>query len=232
MSGERRLSKRLQAVADLVRPGSVADVGTDHGYMAVYLLQKGIATDVTATDIHEGPLAAARATAAAQGLEGQIRFVLCDGLTGCAPADTVVIAGMGGETIAHILQNAPWTKSGAHLILQPQSKQDVLTQWLHDNGYRILDARLVEDEGRLYTVFVAQGGPPRPIAGPEELYVNRLLVEKRDPLLPAYTAFLMERLERAYRGLEKAAVPRPAEQARLKSILHGLKAIKQEADKW
>ena len=122
--------------------------------------------------------------------------------------------------------------AGAHLILQPQPKQDVLTQWLHDNGYRILDARLVEDEGRLYTVFVAQGGPPRPIAGPEELYVNRLLVEKRDPLLPAYTAFLMERLERAYRGLEKAAVPRPAEQARLKSILHGLKAIKQEADKW
>ena len=79
---------------------------------------------------------------------------------------------------------------------------------------------------------MAQGGPPRPFDGPEELYVNRLLVEKRDPLLPAYTAFLMERLEQAYRGLEKAAVPRPAEQARLKSILHGLKAIKQEADKW
>ncbi len=114
-----RLSNRLQAVASWIAPcGTVADVGTDHGYLSVWLLQTHTAQRVIASDIHAGPLDRARRSAAEYSLENAIRFELCDGLqfAGADAADTVVIAGMGGETIIAILEGAAWTKDGAHTL--------------------------------------------------------------------------------------------------------------------
>ena len=108
-----RLSNRLQAVASWIAPcGTVADVGTDHGYLPVWLLQTHTAQRVIASDIHAGPLDRARRSAAEYSLENAIRFELCDGLqfAGADAADTVVIAGMGGETIITVLDAAPWTR--------------------------------------------------------------------------------------------------------------------------
>ena len=120
------LQPRLQAIADLVPQGSrIADVGTDHGYLPIYLLQRNRISCAIATDIRPGPLEHGKRTAREWGREHQISFRLCDGLAEVSPqeVDTVVIAGMGGETIAAILDAVPWCHE-KELLLQPMSRAE------------------------------------------------------------------------------------------------------------
>ena len=137
----------------------LADIGTDHGYLVIRLLQDGIVSGAVAADIRPGPLSRARENVREAGAEG-VSFRLCDGLAGISPeeADTIVIAGMGGETIAGILDRAPWTKMDKQLLLQPMSRAEILRKFLAENGYRILEERIVEDAGKLYSVLRAVGG--------------------------------------------------------------------------
>ena len=108
-------------------------------------------------------------------MEGIIKFVLCDGLAGLAEneVDTVIIAGMGGETIINILSAAPWTNRDTHLILQPQSKQPELRRWLLENKYIINGEHLVCDSGKIYTVLTAEGGITQPYST-AQLYVGKV----------------------------------------------------------
>ena len=152
-----KLTPRLLAAARLAGESRFAvDVGTDHGRLAVWMLQNEKAERVAATDIRPGPLSSARATAAEYGLEDAIRFELCDGLafSGAEEADTVIIAGMGGETIEGILRRAPWTLSGTHLVLQPQTKIDELCIWLRVAGY-VIDAAVLAAEGERLDVVIS-----------------------------------------------------------------------------
>lgn len=197
-----RLSERLRTVASFIKPcDTVADVGTDHGYLPVWLLQTHMAQHVFASDIHAGPLDRARRSAAEYSLENKIRFELCDGLqfTGADTADTVVIAGMGGETIVSILAAAPWTKQGRRLVLQPQSKIEDLTDWLQQNGYALADAKLCLDAGKLYLVLDVRGCVPDTMVAVEDLLLHR-----RDVLLPQYLAEKSARLRHAIAGMERA----------------------------
>ena len=155
-----RLSPRLQMVADFVPPcACAADIGTDHGYLPIWLLQNGVIRSAIAADIHAGPLANARQSAAAYDLEERFRFVLADGLRfpDAQAADVVTIAGMGGETICAILAAAPWLRQGKQLVLQPQSKVPELTDWLWRNGFTIEDAALCRDAGKRYLALRVLG---------------------------------------------------------------------------
>ena len=153
-----KLSKRLQTIADLIENGaSVADVGTDHGYLPVFLAQKGNAKKIIASDINEAPLAVACRSATAAGVSDKISFVVAPGLDCVAPedVDTIVIAGMGGEMIVSILKAAPWTKSDRKkLILQPQSKLDILFRFLYNEGYKIKLIKQVPDKNKRYTIIL------------------------------------------------------------------------------
>lgn len=135
----------------------MADVGTDHGYLPVYLAQNGIARRIIATDSSAKSLETARRNAAARGVTDRIDFRVADGLAGVAAgeADTIVVAGLGGETIARIIADAPWIKECCKLILQPQTKLGELVRTLGDLGFSITDAELVSEKGRCYTVIVA-----------------------------------------------------------------------------
>ena len=128
--GERpALQPRLRAIADLVPAGSrLADIGTDHGYIPIDLLLDGRISAAIATDIGALPLDHARRTARCCGLTEGIDFRLGDGLAPLAPgeADVIVIAGMGGDSVAAILSAAPWAREGPLLLLQPMSKAEVL----------------------------------------------------------------------------------------------------------
>ena len=115
-----QLQPRLQCIASLVPKGArLADIGTDHGYLPVYLLQEGTIGHAIVSDINALPLAHARATAAEYGVTEKLDFRLCPGLAKLRPeeCDTVAIAGMGGETILGILEAAPWTRDGAHTLI-------------------------------------------------------------------------------------------------------------------
>ena len=151
-----KLSNRLKALTEYISAGAtVADIGTDHGFLPVYLAQTGLARVIIASDISTGSLNAALLTAGRFGVTDKIKFIVTPGLDGISQtdADTIVIAGMGGETILDILSNAPWTGcSGVKLILQPQSKIDVLFRFLYDNEYKVRETKSVKDKGRYYTV--------------------------------------------------------------------------------
>ncbi len=153
------LSKRLQVVADSAPVcETLVDVGCDHGQVSVYIAQNRIAKKIIASDIRPGPLSKAREAIKKENLEDMITPVLTDGLSGIAPCDTVIIAGMGGETVAEILGKAEWTKAGCTLILQPMSKAERLRVFLYENGYFIEKEQFVKDSGHVYSVMTVVGG--------------------------------------------------------------------------
>lgn len=204
MTEELRLQPRLQLLADLVPLGArLTDVGTDHGYLPVYLLQKGHIASAIAADIGEAPLEHARRTARQFGVKGSLRFLRCDGLDGISPeeTDTVVIAGMGGETIIHILSQAAWTKNGSTLLLlQPMTKQEELRRWLSENGYAQYAERLVRDKDYLYPVFTVYGGARQELSA-AEIY-GGVDIEV-DPLAGEYLDQKIRRLTQAAEGLRR-----------------------------
>ena len=146
MTRRIELSPRLRLAADLVPEGArLADVGTDHAYLPACLLMEGKIPSAIAADLREGPLSRARETAAEYGCGDRMAFRLCDGLSGIRPekTDAVVIAGMGGETIAQILEAAPWVRTRKiPLVLQPMSSIPELRQRLGEDGFHILEERL------------------------------------------------------------------------------------------
>ena len=153
----KKLPERLQTVAGFIETGaSVVDVGTDHGYLPVYLAQTGKARRIIASDISAGSLGAARRAAEKYSQSDMIEFIVAPGLTavGETDVDTIVIAGVGGETIAGILEAAPWTKNGHRLILQPQTKLEELSSFLEKNGYIIRETKQTLDRGRDYTILL------------------------------------------------------------------------------
>jgi len=197
------LSSRLRLLADWVRPGArLADVGTDHAYLPVWLRLHGRVVSAIACDLREGPLNRARETGRSYGADG-IDYRLGNGLEIVSPeeADTVVIAGMGGENIAAILARAPWTAEGGHtLLLQPQSRAETLRAFLAENGYVIRREALVEDRGTLYPVMEAVGGEMSLSLG--QLYGGVALLH--DPLGERYIIEKIIRLQGAVAGINRS----------------------------
>ncbi len=206
----------------------MADVGTDHCAIPVYLALRGDCAPIFATDIRPGPLASAKAAAQAAGVSDRISFRLCDGLRQCPKTDTVVVAGMGGETMIHILLDAPWTRSETELLLIPHSKPELLSRWLGENGYEIAAARLVEDDGRLYHLWRVRGSETA--STPEGLaaYIPREAWD--DPLFPAYRAQLEQKLRRELSGLSRSRTPEPERTARLAALLRELEQQEEQHD--
>ncbi len=218
-----QLQPRLQMLADMVTDGArLADIGTDHGYLPVWLLQRGRIRTAIASDIGAEPLYHAKRTAQEQGVDG-VDFRLCDGLQGVGAdeVDTVVIAGMGGETISHILQKAPWTADGAHtLLLQPMTKVEQLRLWLSQNGYRFVNERLVWDKDFLYPIMQVTGGT-QAVLEESEQYSGVLLED--DPLYSDYLQHQIHRLQRAIDGRSRSnSETNRAESRRLETICHTL----------
>jgi len=157
-----KLTNRLKAIADLIGCGiSVADIGTDHGYLPVYLAQRNSMQRIYASDKSDGSLNAAKRTADEYDVTDKIIFTVSRGLDSISPADVdvIVIAGMGGETIVDILRNTPWIRSYKKvLILQPQSKIDILFRFLYDNEYEINKIKYITDRKKHYTILQARSG--------------------------------------------------------------------------
>ncbi|MCL2628022.1 MAG: class I SAM-dependent methyltransferase [Oscillospiraceae bacterium] len=157
----RKLPNRLQCIAAFIDDeANVADIGTDHGLLPVYLTQTGKTRRLIASDISEGSLSAARRLAVKYGVTDKIEFIQADGLTALSPqdADIIVIAGVGGETIISILDKTPWVEDAVQngslkLILQPQTKLEVLCDYLKNYRYVIKEEKTVLDRGREYRIL-------------------------------------------------------------------------------
>jgi tRNA (adenine22-N1)-methyltransferase len=211
-----KLSERLCAVAGFVDIGSaIVDVGTDHGFIPVYLKQKNIASKIIASDINKGPLDSAIRTAEAYGVTG-IDFRLCDGLKGVKQeeADSVIIAGMGGESIIDIIKASDWCFEGKSLILQPMTKQAELISWLYDNGFTVTGESFAAEGKEIYRVLKVAC---KRSEAPRKAFIYGGFT------YTAYTERLYKRLQKALKGIEKAAEPDDRIEE-YKTILEDIKA--------
>ncbi|MCI9013658.1 MAG: SAM-dependent methyltransferase [Lachnospiraceae bacterium] len=153
------LSERLRAVASMVTPGSrVCDVGCDHGFVSIWLVEQNVSPRVLAMDVRVGPLGAAGRHVAQRGLESLIETRLSDGLHNyeIGEADSLICAGMGGRLMMRILgEEKAKTDSFKELILQPQSEIMQFRTWLREQGLRITDEKMVEEDGKFYPMMRA-----------------------------------------------------------------------------
>ena len=160
------ISDRLLACAGFIAPGDrVADIGCDHGYLSIHLITNGIASSCIASDVREGPLQSAIRNAKRFGVANNIEFFLSDGVQNIPrDFDTLVCAGMGGDTMIHILESAPWLRNDQYrLILQCQSKAPMLRHYLSDSGWAIRDEVVLKDGKFLYTVMEVIWKPGFPL---------------------------------------------------------------------
>lgn len=181
-----QISNRLKTVASMVSQGyRVADIGTDHAYVPIYLVQEGKCPGALAMDIGKGPLERAEEHIRAYGLTEQIKVRLSDGLTEYmqGEADSIVIAGMGGSLMARILTVGAEKLAGVkELILSPQSEIFLVREWLWASGWQIEYETMLSEDEKYYTVMRAVPGKMRELKPVEACY-GRYLLESQNEVL-------------------------------------------------
>lgn len=180
------LSKRLQAVADLVSEGLVvADVGTDHGYIPIYLIETKKSPKAFAMDVNKGPLLRAKEHIAEHGLETRIETRLSDGVRALKKdeCDCVVVAGMGGALTIKIMEEGKDIfRSLKEFVLQPQSELQKVRAYLYQNAYSIVEENMVLDDGKFYPMFRVINGQSEEYHAIELCY-GKLLLEQKNAVL-------------------------------------------------
>lgn len=192
------LSKRLRTIASLVPFGArVCDIGTDHGYLSIELIKHGDVKAMISTDINEKPLIRARKNIERAGVTG-IDLRLCDGLSGIksGEVDTVVIAGMGGEVIAGIIEKgeAIAKEKGVTLILQPTTSPEALRSFLYKNGYGIIMEIPLEENGKLYSVMVCEYSDEKTEYESYYSFIGKVVPQTKDGFL-----YIKKQFDRCYK---------------------------------
>ncbi len=222
------LSNRLLTCCQFVRPGDrVADIGCDHGYLGIHLLQSGIASSVIASDVNRKPLESAVANARKFGVQERISFFLSDGVRQIPrDFDCLVCAGMGADTMISILEAAPWLQDSKYrLILQCQSKRPALRKYLAQAGFSISRETLAQDSKFLYPVTEVTYAPA-PSPAPWEYYITPQLLSDNSPLLPAFLRRVIGGLEDSIKGLQREGGEKYRETAEILQHLYELEGAK------
>ncbi len=219
-SGGVKLPERLLRIASYVPQSSlVADIGTDHALLPVYLARQGICSKIIATDLQAGPLEAARSNVSLFNLWKQVDLRQGDGLDIIQPGEVnvIVIAGMGGAKINEILGRAGEVlQQTGRLVLQPSAGAGQVRRWLLGNGWDLVDEDLVVDDERFYEIIVAErpGTTEKrlPMARPDDsgdflLEIGPILLEKKHHLLAAYLNKQIRDLESTLIALRRAQTP-------------------------
>ena len=199
------LSSRLLTCAGFVNKGDrVADIGCDHGYLSIHLLTTGIAKSCIASDVAEGPLQSAMRNARKYGVQENISFYLSDGVRSIPrDFDALVCAGMGGDTMIHILESAPWLQNEKYrLILQCQSKRPELRKWLYDHGFSIRRETLAQDGKFYYPVMEIVYAPGEQLSG-ADYYITPALRASGSPLLKPFYDRVVGGIRTSVEGLSR-----------------------------
>lgn len=227
-----KISNRLMTAAALVTQGyTLADVGTDHGYIPIYLLQQKKIPSAIAMDINEGPLERAKEHIALYGLQAYIQTRLSDGVAALKPGEVeaVLIAGMGGGLVMHILKDGEKVcQSAKELILQPQSEIEHVREFLREKGYTILAEDMVYEDGKFYPMMKVQyqGENENAQKASEVLKLSDLygglLLQNRHPVLKTF----LEKERLIYTGIKENLEKQPVSEkirmrlAEVEDILH------------
>lgn len=213
-----KLTPRLKAVANLVLPGQpMADIGSDHGYLPLYLVSQGIVPAAIAVEVKPGPWSRADRQVRFHGLEEKIQVRLGDGLKPLEPGEvaTAVLAGMGTQTIIKILTEAmAVAQKLKRLVLQPMVEIPLLREWLYQHHFHLTHEELVQEGNRYYVVMAVQAGY-RPMPPAVELSVGPILMANRHPLLKPYLAKAIEQDEQILQELSRVNTTKTARQRQL-----------------
>jgi len=193
-----QLSRRLAALVQYVPPNTIiADIGTDHAQVPVYLVKNGICFRAVAGDLNSGPVESARETVRLYGLEEKIDIRQGDGLEIVKPGevDVVIAAGMGGLLMTRILERGREVlKSLQRLVVQPNNNPGLLRSWLVKNGWGIVDEELVQESGKFYPVIVAEQNRGSYAGDSLSLEIGPCLLKKGGPLVQKF----LEKKKRDY----------------------------------
>lgn len=198
------LSQRLQAVANYVPAGSrLLDVGSDHAYLPLYLLEQGKITYAIAGEVVQGPYQSALANAQASPFSHLLDVRLADGLAAVEPndgIDTITICGMGGRLIAEILDKGKARLSSVQrLVLQPNNREDDLRLWLSQNGYMIMAEDIVEDKDKIYELILAV--PGHQALSALDIRFGPILRQSQSPIFVSKWQRERDKLEEALAGI-------------------------------
>lgn len=193
------LSKRLQRVAaNVMSNGVVADIGCDHGFTSIYLVQRGKVSGAIALDINHGPLARAREHIRQYNMTDRIQVRLSDGARELEPGevDTLLISGMGGALITRILKESQEvTKSAKELVLSPQSEVYLVRKCVHELGFQIVQEEMVIDQGKYYVIIRAVPGSENYSQEADYTY-GRILIDNRDEVFLEFLEKEEKRVDR------------------------------------
>ncbi len=196
------LDKRLALCASFVREGAtLADIGTDHAYLPIWLTINGKIKRALACDINEGPLSAGEQDVNRYCLSDKITLRLSDGLKNVSEneADDIVIAGMGGELIVKILSECEWAKNkDKHFILQPMTKCEILVRFLYENGFEILEQKACECDKKHYTVMLVHYTGKVVNVSDDFCYIGKL--DKNNEEASRYLSHVISHLQKRAKG--------------------------------
>ncbi len=201
------LTPRLMKAAEYARYGKkIADIGTDHAYLPIYLVSNGISSSAVACDVKTGPLSRASDNISEYRLESKIQTLLTDGLHGVEnfTPDDIFICGMGGELISSIISECDYIHSrNVRLILQPMTHADLLRAYLSKNGFRIADEDLVmENSRKIYQIIVAEyTGETYELTEAEKL-IGPINIKKKSALLGNFVRMNIRPLRNKADGLK------------------------------
>ena len=201
-----KLSDRLSTATHYVRDGAiVADIGTDHAYIPIFLTLEGRVKHAIASDINEGPILRARENILEYGLEGKITTRISNGLNGIEqyePTD-ILICGMGGELIADIIDACEYVKkSNIRLILQPMTSIYELRSYLK-NGFLTIDENIVYEDGKFYQIICVEYDGITRSYSDAELELGSMNIKKREPVFLENLKFLIEKKRKIMQGIKK-----------------------------
>ncbi len=216
------LKGRLKLLAEKVPKCNVAaDIGTDHAYIPIYLIQQGVCKKAIASDVKIGPVKVAEKNISLYKMSNQIETRLGSGLdTICEKeADTIIIAGMGGTLLSELLEaNAKKACAATSLILQPMNDLDVVRKWLFEHKFDIYDEELADEGEKVYCVISAKYDGNDRHCEEFHLHVGEKLINKDDPLLSKYCEIKVRQIDRVLGQLEDME-----DNSRLQSYYAGLK---------
>ena len=200
---EKNLTPRLKMIADLVpRCNSLCDIGTDHAYVAIYLAKKGIADKIIAADIKKGPLKQAEKNIEAFQVESKIETRLSNGFENINinEAECAIIAGMGGETIAEILENEKGCK---YFVLQMQTAHRHLREYLCTHGYVIEKEAVCREGNKMYTALLAVRGEGENLSRVQK-EIGPRLIESASPLFYDYVRYRLYEIDSILKSMGDA----------------------------
>ncbi len=198
-------SRLLMAASFVDNGGTVCDVGCDHGKLSLYLVQRGKARQIIATDINAQPLQKAVDLFASHDLSHTATFLLTDGLQGIENTEDithVVIAGLGGHTMAQVIENAPFIKENkVQLVLLPAQSGYFVRKFLYENGYTIHKEKTVSEKGKYYSCISAQytGRVKQPDV--YDMYIGESHTNT-DESAKGYFTMILNQLEKKQKGIE------------------------------